>query len=107
MKILALEPHRKPQIVEIDDSLKSMQETVKGSIEAIFPFDDPVALICNEDGKFDGSKACLMMADEAGKVQDIIFGTVFICGLGEEDFVSIPDELIEKYTHFLNTWRYA
>ena len=50
MKILALEPHRKPQIVEIDGSLKSMQEIVKGSIEAIFPFDDPVALICNEEG---------------------------------------------------------
>lgn len=107
MKILALEPHRKPQIVDIDGSLKSMQEIVKGSIEAIFPFDDPVALICNEEGKFDGSKACLMMADEAGAVKDIIFGTVFICGLGEEDFVSIPDDLIEKYTHFLNTWRYA
>ena len=107
MKILALEPHRKPQIVEIDGSLKSMQEIVKGSIEAIYPFDDPVALVCNEEGKLDGSKACLMMADEDGKILDIIFGTCFICGLGEEDFVSIPDDLIEKYTHFLHTWRYA
>ena len=100
MKILALEPHRKPQIVEIDGSLKSMQEIVKGSIEAIYPFDDPVALVCKEEGKLDGSKACLMMADEDGKILDIIFGTCFICGLGEEDFVSIPDDLIEKYTHF-------
>ena len=84
MKILALEPHRKPQIVEIDGSLKSMQETVKGPIEAIYPFDDPVALVCNEEGKLDGSKACLMMADEDGKILDIIFGTCFICGLGED-----------------------
>ena len=107
MKILALEPHRRPQIVEIDGSLKSMQETVKGPIEAIYPFEDSVALVCNEDGKFDGSKACLMLADEDGNVYDIVFGTVFICGLGEEDFVSIPEELIGKYKHFLNTWRYA
>ena len=38
------------------------------------------------------------MMDENGKPYDIIKGTFFICGLGEENFCSISDELAEKYT---------
>ena len=35
--------------------------------------------------------------DEAGKVQDIIAGPFFVCGLGEDDFCSLPKELQNKY----------
>lgn len=35
--------------------------------------------------------------DEAGKVQDIIAGPFFVCGLGEDDFCSLPKELQTKY----------
>ena len=42
----------KPQLVkEIDGNLESMQEIVGGYIEAIYPFDDPIALVCNDEGK--------------------------------------------------------
>ena len=35
--------------------------------------------------------------DEAGRVQDIIAGPFFVCGLGEDDFCSLPKELQGKY----------
>ncbi|MFR5967903.1 MAG: antirestriction protein, partial [Oscillospiraceae bacterium] len=35
--------------------------------------------------------------DEAGKVQDIIAGPFFVCGLGEDDFCPLPKELQAKY----------
>lgn len=36
--------------------------------------------------------------DEDGKLYDVIAGTFFIAGLSEDDFASLPPELIEKYT---------
>ena len=54
MKILLVEPGKKPVLSEIDGSLKSMQEVVGGTIQAIFPFEEPVALICNDEGKLLG-----------------------------------------------------
>ena len=47
MKILVVEPMKTPTVQEIDGSLRSMQELVGGTIQAVYPFDDPVALVCN------------------------------------------------------------
>lgn len=56
MKVLVVEPMKKPYTKEIDGSLKSMQELVGGTIEVVYPFDDPVALICNDEGKLMGAR---------------------------------------------------
>ena len=54
MKILLVEPGKVPRPAEIAPSLEAMQKVVGGSIEAVYPFDEPVALICNEEGKLLG-----------------------------------------------------
>lgn len=54
MKILKLEPNEAPVEVEIEGSLTSMQSVVGGRIQAVFPFPEEVALICNEEGKLMG-----------------------------------------------------
>ena len=51
MRVLIIEPRKCPHVAEIDGSLKSMQEIVGGYIEAICPFADKVAIVCNEEGK--------------------------------------------------------
>ena len=51
MTILVVEPMKPPTVQEIDSSLESMQKIVGGDIEAVYPFDDPVAIVCNEEGK--------------------------------------------------------
>ena len=51
MQVIVVEPKKKPMVQDIDSDLKSMQKIVGGSIQAIYPFDEPVALICNEEGK--------------------------------------------------------
>ena len=45
MKIIVVEPQKKPVVQEIDAGLEAMQKIVGGSIEAVYPFDEPVALI--------------------------------------------------------------
>ena len=47
MRILVVEPKCRPKVKEIDGSLKSMQDVVGGWIQAIYPFFEPVALVCN------------------------------------------------------------
>ena len=99
MKVLLITPGAAPQVLEIEHSLKNMQELVGGTIEAIYPFEDTVALVCNDEGKLLGLPLNRAVRDPAtGQILDIIAGTFFICGLSEDDFASLSDEQIQRYT---------
>ena len=99
MKILQIEPSSAPVVAEIDGSLEAMQEVVGGLIQALFPFDDPVALIANDDGKLLGLPANRALRDETGRPYDILCGTFFLCGApaGCDHFTGLTDEQVEKY----------
>lgn len=47
MQVVIVEPEKKPFVQNIDDTLTSMQQIVGGPIQAVYPFEEPVALICN------------------------------------------------------------
>ena len=51
---LLVEPNKYPKMIEIDDTLEAMQTVVGGDIEEYMPFEDEVAIICNEEGKVNG-----------------------------------------------------
>lgn len=91
------EPKKKARIVAINHTLTALQQLVGGCIEAVYPFDDPVAIICNEDGKINGLELNRALRDESGNAYDILAGTFVIVGLGEEDFASLSIEYQEKY----------
>ena len=97
IKIVLCEPGKKACITTIPNCLESLQKTVGGYIEAIYPFDDPVAIICNEEGKLNGMEANRALRDDTGKIYDILVGPFFITGLGDEDFASLSQELQDKY----------
>jgi len=97
MKVLRVEQYKPPFVKEIDPGLESLQSEVNGWIEAIYPFEDDVALICNEEGKINGLELNRALRDENGEVLDAIAGPFLIVGLGDEDFISLSDDLIEKY----------
>lgn len=99
MKIVQVEPGCEPTVTEIDSSLEAMQGVVGGLIQALFPFDDPVALIANDDGKLLGLPANRALRDETGKPYDILCGTFFLCGAPADcdHFTDLTDEQAEKY----------
>lgn len=98
MQVLQINPGRSPKVVTIDGSLKSMQKLVGGFIQAIYPFADPVAIVCNDEAKLMGMEPNRALRHpETGEVYDIICGPFFVCGLGEEDFDSLSEELVRKY----------
>ena len=97
MEVLLVEPGKEARIAEIGSDLKSLQTAVGGWIEAIQPFDDPVALVCNDEGKIMQMPLNRALRGEDGKIYDAIAGPFFICGLGEDNFCSLPKELQAKY----------
>ena len=74
-----------------------MQRIVGGDIEAVYPFQEPVALVCNSEGKLLGLPMNRPLLDEGRLPYDIICGTFFVAGLGQQDFVSLTDEQIQRY----------
>ena len=97
MKVLKVEPYQPPEVKEIGSGLASLQHEVGGWIEATYPFDDPVAIICDEEGKLNGMEYNRAIRDENGEVREIIAGPFLIVGLGEEDFTSLPEDMVQKY----------
>ena len=97
MTVIACLPGKTAQVIEIDGSLEGMQKFVGGFIEPVYPFSDPVAIVCNEEGKINRMELNRAVYDETGEMIDIIAGPMFICSLGEEDFASIQGEMLEKY----------
>ena len=101
MTVLVVEPRKEPYVKEIDPGLHSLQAEVGGDIGAAYPFSDPVALVCNDEGKLIGLDLNRGLRDENGEIYDIMAGTFLVVGLGEEDFASLSPELAQKYTeHF-------
>ena len=97
IKVVLIEPDKKAVVAEIGASLEGMQAAVGGFIEAIYPFEEPVAIICNEEGKINGLPLNRALYDDQREIYDVIAGTFFIAGCGDDDFVSLSQEQIDKY----------
>ena len=96
MNVLVVEPGYLPYEKEIQDGadhLEQMQAIVGGLIEPIYPYHEEVAIVCNEEGLINGLPFNRSVPGGYGGV----FGTFFICGLGEEDFCSLPPDLVERF----------
>lgn len=92
MKVLIVEPDFAPYEKEIN-GLREMQAVVGGSIQAIYPYPEPVAVVCNEEGLINGLPFNRSVEGGYGGV----FGTFFVCGLDREDFSSLNPEQTERY----------
>ena len=93
IRILLVEPHKHPRLVEIEHTLENLQGLVGGYIAATYPWEDMVGLVYDDDGMCkEGIEANRVLED-----YDVLLGPFFICGLGVEDFASIPDDLALKY----------
>ena len=100
MNVLMVEPGKAPYETQIGDDLQSMQALVGGYLEAVYPFEQPVALVCCESGKLDGLPLNRALRDADGDIYDIVAGNFFIVGLGESDFIdhmSLPSGLPSNF----------
>ena len=103
IRVLVVEPERAPYVKDIDDGLKSLQTEVGGYIEAVYPFEDPVAIVLDEEGKLCGKALNRALRSDEGEIYDILAGTFLVTGLTEDNFGSLSDDLIQKYSDFFKT----
>ena len=59
MTVLKISPLCRPEVISIPHTLEDMQAVVNGPIQAVYPFEDPVAIVCNEEGKLTGEEPCV------------------------------------------------
>ena len=99
MRVIVVEPKKKPMVQDIDSGLESMQKIVGGSIQAIYPFAESVALICNEEGKLLNLPLNRALRDDEGNVYDIISGTFFLCAAppDSDHFAGLTDQQVKTY----------
>lgn len=97
IQVVLCEPGKKARVTTIMNTLEFLQKMVGGYIQAVYPFDDPVAIICDEEGKLNGAELNRALKDENGKVYDILAGPFLVTGLSEDDFASLSKEYQEKY----------
>lgn len=99
IQVLIVEPGKPPRQSKIKQHLTSMQNVVGGTIQVLYPFEEPVALICNDEGKLLGLPANRALRDSEGNLYDIVCGTFFLCGAppGKENFSSLTAEQRKRY----------
>ncbi len=100
---LVVEPGKKPYVKEIENDIKALQNEVGGLVQCVYPFQDRVAILCNDEGKINGLPLNRAMRDDSGEVYDILAGTVLVVGLTEEDFGSLTPEQIDTYSKLYET----
>ena len=96
MKVLIVEPGKHSRKADIAHTLESMQAIVDGCIEITYHWKDAVGLVCNDEGLLRQLPFNRLVAPGSG-----IFGTFFLCGLGEEDLTDLPDDMADKYLKLL------
>ena len=55
---------------EIGEELEDLQHEVGGYIEAVYPFEDEVAIVCNEEGKLEGLDLNRSLRGDDGEIYD-------------------------------------
>ena len=98
IQVVLVEPGKLARIAQIGTTLEAMQQTVGGDIEAYYPFEEQVCIVCNEEGKINGLPLNRAIRDEdTGDIADIIAGTFFICDCSGPNYGSLNQEQIDRF----------
>ncbi|MBQ7670808.1 MAG: DUF3846 domain-containing protein, partial [Clostridia bacterium] len=67
------------------------------TIQTYYPFDDPVVIVCDDEGKINGSRPNRAIYGEDKQMMDIICGRFLICDCSTSSFKSLPPAMMDKY----------
>lgn len=97
ISVVLVEAKQQAHVTKITPTLEQMQAIVGGLIQCYYPFEEPVCIVCNDEGKLCGMPLNRGIYGEDGKLQDIIAGTFFICGCEGEGFSSLTSTQQKQY----------
>lgn len=94
VKVVLKKVREEAVVTEIENTLESLQGIVGGWIETVH-VGSGIIMVCNEEGKFNGSEANFHMG------MDVIMGDVFFIASEGEEFASLNEEQIEAVIDWL------
>lgn len=99
IRVVLVEPGKQARIADIEASLEGYYRAIGAdTIQAVYPFEEEVCIICDDEGKLTGRKLNRALRDEDTKeVYDIIAGTFFVCSFKEPRYTSLNTEQQRKY----------
>lgn len=84
IKVLYKEPQKGCETIEIENSLKALQEAVGGRIETVTIFEN-IVLICNEEGRLKNMPFnCELLGAD-------FVGPILIAGIEGDEFCSLSN----------------
>lgn len=95
---LVVEPKKAPYLKEIIAELNVLHDEVGGYIQVVYPWKEPVALICDDDAKLNGKELNRALRDEEGQIYDVVAGNFLLVGISEDDFTSLDSDLVHQFT---------
>lgn len=94
MKVLLIKPMEHPQVVDIENSLQEFYRILDcDCITATYPWEECAALVTDDNGLFTEKPFSRYISE----LEQPIKGNFFICGLGEENFAELPQDLIQRF----------
>lgn len=96
IKVLRVRPTYEPEVIEIENDYRAIQQEVQGCFDVVYPFRDNICLYCNDEGKLNGMEYNRPIHYESGAF-DFIFGTFILTGDKYGETISLTDEQIKKY----------
>lgn len=100
INVVLCEPGKLARAATIEASLESYQKTVGGYIEAYYPFEEPVCIVCNEEGKINGLplNRAVYADPNRGRNAGHHRRDILHLRLRGENFGSLSSEQLRRYT---------
>ncbi|MFR3226936.1 MAG: DUF3846 domain-containing protein [Blautia massiliensis (ex Durand et al. 2017)] len=94
LRVVIVEPGRYARKATIENTLEAEQAVVGGMIDVIRPWPkENVCLVLNDEGKV----IPLQPNRGLSEIDDVVYGTFFLCGEDGENFCSLTNEQVERY----------
>lgn len=99
IRVVLVEPGKKARLADIDPSLEGMYRMIDTDmIQAVYPFEDEVCIVCDEEGKLKASPPNRALRYEgSNEIYDIVVGTFFVCSCEGHSFGSLNAEQQQRY----------
>lgn len=96
ISVIFVRPGEFAKLITIDSNVSELEKILGGSFKQMCPFDDDIAILINENEKFNKSPPNRALIIDH-RINDILHGSFFVCGMGEENYCSLSEKLIDKY----------
>ena len=99
IRVVLVEPGKPARLADVEPCLEGYYMAIGADIiQAVYPFKEEVCIVCDDEGKLNGSPLNRALRTEGtGEIYDIIAGTFFVCSCKNAEFSSLDQDQQKRY----------